>query len=435
MKSNRTVLGWALYDWGNSAFSPSAMNLLLPFYLKSVFPEEGALFPWFGGPAQLPSDVVWAYLVAGIAFASAVLSPILGAAADLRGTHKRGLLTFTLFGCVATAALALTGSLPLALGWIGIAVLCFSLSQVFYSSMLLDIAPKEEHDRVSSYGSAWGYAGGGTVMALCMFLLMFHQSLGLESVAAASRFAFVAIAGWWAFFTLPLLRWVPETVPAARESVEKVSVALSFKRLWQTLTHLRRYRQLLLFLIAYLLFNDGIQTVLNMAAPFAHRVLQMSEQSMAGCLLMVQGMALFGAILFGRLAGPLGAKRTITVTLTIWLGILLYAYRIQTQTEFWVMAALVGLVLGGTAPLARSMFAGFVPPDRAAEFFGFLTASSKFASFIGPLVYGMVLNATGDARPAILSMAVLFVFGILVLSQVDVEKGREEALVSVGSRQ
>jgi len=411
----RVVRAWCLYDWANSAFATTIMAVVLPTFYSSV---AGAGLP----PARATS--YWGYTnsiaMALVAFAA----PILGAIADHAGSKKRMLGAFASVGVLATALLYLvsTGDWLLASVLYVFGRIGFSGANVFYDALLPHVAKPDEIDQVSSAGYAWGYIGGGLLLAVNLAWILFPSTFGMADTEMASRVAFVSVAIWWALFSIPLFRHVPEPPASRRAHESRRYLRAAFQRLRYTFQHIRQYRELLKFLVAYWLYNDGVGTIITMAAIYGAE-LGIPSEHLIGAILMVQFVAAPFSFLFGWLAKKLGTKRSILLSLAIYGAISVMGYFVTNTWQFWVLAFLVATVQGGSQALSRSLFGAMSPKSRSAEFYGFYDISSKFSGIIGPSVFGFVGAAMGSSRYAILALVTLFVVGGYLLSRVDDQHG------------
>jgi MFS transporter, UMF1 family len=407
---------WAAYDWANSAFMTTVVAAVFPIYYDRVaaagLPEATSTFR-FGIATTIALSVV------------ALLSPILGALADAGGLKKRLLAFFAAIGIVATAGLSLVGrgDWALALGLFMLANIGMYGSLTFYDALLPHVARPHELDRVSTAGYALGYLGGGVLLALNLAWIQKPEWFGLPDAGVATRVAFVSVAVWWAVFTIPILRRVAE--PPGGDPA-RASVVQAIARLRQTLHELRRYRHAVLMLVAFMLYNDGIGTIIRMATLFGTQV-GIGQGSLIGALLLVQFIGVPAAFVFGAVARRIGAKTAVLASLVVYTVISVLAFRMRTGTDFFILAALVGLVQGGSQALSRSLFASLIPKDRAAEFFGFFAVFEKFAGIFGPLLFSVAVALTHSTRAAILSVIVFFVAGAALLVKVDIEAGRRAA--------
>jgi UMF1 family MFS transporter len=414
------VRGWLLYDWANSAMYVVIVTAIFPIFFSSVaaaeLPKEEALYRF-----SLATTI-------GLAFI-AVLAPILGAVADHSATKKRLLAGFMALGAAAVGAMALIhhGQWLFAAALFIVANIGVNGSFVFYDALLPHVAREGELDRVSSAGYALGYLGGGVALLLALLVIADPGRFGIADTYVAMRWSFLGVGLWWAGFSLPLFRWVPEP-PAAGAAVPLRELpAATLRRLSGTMHHLRRYRQALLLLVAVAVYSDGIGTIIRMAALYGAE-LGLSEGTLIGTVLAIQFVGVPCAFLFGWLGSRIGTKRALLVGLTIYCGISVYGYFVRTAVQFVGLGMMVALVQGGTQALSRSLFASFVPASRSAEFFGFFSVFEKFAGVLGPALVVGVVGMTGSSRNAILGVVVFFVVGGALLLRVDVREGQAAAL-------
>ncbi|HEY5672493.1 MAG TPA: MFS transporter [Malonomonas sp.] len=419
----RARFSWCLYDWANSAFATVILAAVLPVYFVSLVPEGGASLPLFGSH-QFSASSLWGYSVSLSMLVLAVSAPLLGSVADRHGWHKRLMLLFCLLGCGATALLSLTTTgdyLPAAglfiLGNIG-----FAASNIFYNAYLPLLVPANGIDRLSARGYAYGYIGGGLLLAIVFLLILKADLFGFADRGAATRFGFLLTSAWWLLFSVPTFRYLPKT-----EKKPVTSKTFSLKGYFELFRQLVNYRDLCLFLFAFLCYNDGIQTVISVSAVFAREELQLDHGTIIGCFLMIQFLAMPGALLFGRLAEKIGTKRAILLSLIIFTLVCFFAYRMNSPLEFWLIGAVIAIVLGGSQALSRSLFASMVPLEKSAEFFGFFTISSRFSSIFGPLLFALIADLTGSSRNSILALGIFFILGGLLLMLVNVQRGRDLA--------
>ena len=420
---------WAMYDWALSAMQTVVMAAVFPVYFVRVV---GADLPGSGGTQLLARTNAVALALA------ALLSPVLGALADSGAMKKRLLAVFTTVGVASTGGLFLVqrGDVAAAALLFGLCMIAGSACLVFYESLLPHVARAEEMDRVSTAGYAVGYLGGGLLATLNLAWIQWPERFGLPHGAGApeaartlpARLAFLSVAVWWLVFAVPLFLRVRE--PPRRlepgEAARASAVRVAFARLGSTLRELRGYRQAFLMLLAFLVYNDGIQTIIKMAAAYGSE-LGIGTGALIGSIVLVQFVGIPFSFLFGAVAGRIGAKRAIFAGLVVYAAIAVLGYRMRTASHFLVLALLVGMVQGGTQALSRSLFASLVPPHRSGEFFGFYSVFEKFAGLFGPLLFDLVIGMTGSSRNAILSVIAFFVVGAALLSRVDVEAGRRAA--------
>jgi MFS transporter, UMF1 family len=423
--NRRARLGWCLYDWANSAFATVILAAVLPVYFASLVPPTGAVVPLPWGARVMPASALWGYAISLSMLIVALAAPSLGALADRRGVRRRLLIAFCLLGSVATMLLALTGAGDYLLvgALFVIANIGFAAGNIFYNAFLPALASGPELDRLSARGYALGYIGGGLVLLAVFLMIQFAGRLGFSGPGAASRAGFLLTGVWWAGFALPTFAWVREEACPRNPA----PLVRGFRGYLHTLGEIRHFRDLALFLLAFLFYNDGIQTVIAVSAIFGREELALSRSTILGTFLMIQFVAMPGSLVFGRLAERWGAKRSVMLTLVLFLGVTGYAYRMQQGWEFWILGLVVALILGGSQAISRSLFAALIPPGKNAEFFGFYAISGKFAAILGPLVFAAIADLTGSTRLSILALSVFFLIGLGLLAAVDMERGKAKA--------
>ena len=358
-----------------------------------------------------------------------VFLPILGAIADYSHRKKQMLALFAYIGAFATMGLYFLQGTNYLLGGglFVLANLSFGASIVSYNSFLPDIASPEDRDRVSSVGWAIGYLGGGVLLALNLYLFSKADSFGLTS-AQAVRISLASSGAWWAVFTLIPLSTLRNRLPAKEPPAGQHFIATGFKQLRHTIGSARRYRQTLLFLIAYLLYNDAIQAVIALASLFGAEELKLEQSTLVQVILMVQFAAFFGSLIFNWVAKATGGKRAIIVSLIIWTGVLLYAYGLlQTKLQFFILGAVIAIVLGGSQALSRSVYSLMIPKGQEAEYFSLYEVSDKGTGWLAFLLFGLVRQFTGSYRIAILSLVIFFIVGLTLLFRVNVRQAAIEA--------
>jgi UMF1 family MFS transporter len=425
----RELRAWAMYDWALSALQTVITTAVFPIYFVSV---AAAHVPGDGGTQLYARANTIALLIV------AVLSPVLGAISDYAGAKKRFLAFFTLLGAAATASMFLVGrgDAGLASTLFVVALIGGSACLVFYEALLPHIAAPDEMDRVSTAGYAFGYLGGGLLLTLNLAWIQRPAWFGLPSGAGLTddqatlpaRLAFVSVAVWWLLFAIPLFRRVPEP-PRRLERDEGAGanpVVAAVHRVGETFRELRGYRQAFLMLVAFLLYNDGVQTIIKMATAYGTTI-GIGRGSLIAAVVLVQFVGVPFAFLFGWIASRTGAKRAIFGGLLVYVGISVLGYFMRTATHFFVLAILVGMVQGGTQALSRSLFASMVPPHKSGEFFGFYSIFEKFAGIFGPLLFDVTIAVTGSARNAILSVILFFAAGAALLARVNVAEGQQAA--------
>ena len=419
----RARLGWCLYDWANSAFATIVLAGILPVYFVRIVPETGAVLPFVDHTLQ--ASVLWSYSVSLSMFLVAVAAPYVGALGDRSGRHFELWAGFCLLGSLATSLLALTGygDYFLAAGLFVLGNWAFAAGNIFTNAYLPALSGDRGIDRLSAYGFGLGYIGGGIALLLAVLLIYYPETVGLTGQGAGTRAGFVLAGLWWAGFGLLSFYLMRGSLrlPQVR------AVPHGWLRYVRLFAELKSYPDLLLFLVAFLIYNDGIQTIITVSAVFAKDVLNLSTGTVLGCFLMVQFVAMPGSLLFGKIAERMGTKRAIVLSLLVFMGITVYAFFIHSALEFWIMGFAVALVLGGSQTASRSLFASMVPRGKYAEFFGFYTLSHKFSSILGPFLFALIADVTGSERTSILVLNLLFLIGISLLTKVDISRGRIRA--------
>ena len=398
-RSRRSILGWAFYDFAESAFATSILVAILPVYYLSIAPQGGIVVSF--GPIRFTTAAssLWAYTISFSTMLIALPSPVLGALADSGGRRKLFLGVFGYTGALFSALLVFvgTGDYLLASALFCVANIGSVGSSTFLNALLLDVAPPGKMDSVSGKGFAAGYLGGGTVFVINLLMISHPEWFGIPSQEWGIRLSFLVVGLWWALFSIPTMLWVRERPREERTHGSRI-VRDAFRTTWMTLRRITRFRDLSLYLLAFLVFNDGIQTVIVMAVPYAKETLRLDTTTLMGVLVLIQAIGIPGSLFFGWVAERLGSKQALLISLTIWSGVVIMAWRIASAVEFWVLGACVGLVLGGSQAISRSLYGALIPQSRAAEFYGFLAVSSRFSSFLGPLVFGLARDITGSMR-------------------------------------
>jgi len=434
----REIFGWMMYDWANSAFQTTVVTVLAGPYLtalaQSAVGDNGVVLR-IGPIVTVTAKSLFPYCIALSVFLQVFLLPVLGAVADY--THfKKGLMaTFCYIGAGATSLLFFVSGERYLLGALLLvgANLSFGASVVLYNAYLNDITTEDRRDEVSSRGYALGYLGGGLLLAANLALVAFAGSLGV-STGLAVRLSLLSAGLWWAGFAGVTFALLKPRAPSQRPAAARSPLVLAIAELRTTIRELRRLRQTLRYLVGYMAFNDGIQTVIAIASVFMAQELFVargrpaSESFLMGLILLVQFVAFFGSLVFERIAAAIGTKRAILLSLVIWTAIVVYAYGfLETVREAWVIGAVIGVVLGGSQALSRSLFSQMIPAGREASFFGLYEISERGTSWIGPLIFGIVVGATNSYRQAILSLIVLFLVGMIVLVATDTDRAVHDA--------
>jgi MFS transporter, UMF1 family len=430
-KNPGQVWAWATYDFANSAFATTIIAVIFNTYYAGVV-AGGPTGTMLGG-VRIPGATMFTLFVSLSMLLIAVASPILGALSDVSGLKKRMLGIHLTLGLISTALLYtvhagawLWGGLLFLVGQFG-----FAGGNVFYNAMLYDVADREDFGKVSGLGWAWGYIGGGLLLAINLVMLQFPHLLGLPKDYFSVQDCFLSVAIWWGLFSIPIFRAVPSARLTNRPALSQ-SFRAAIDNLKQVLPRLRTLPHFSRFFVAYLLYNDGIETVIVMAAIFGNQELHLTSAELIKFFLMVQFVAFFGSLFFGWLADKLGNRTTILISLVGWILIVLWGWKLgifgDAVREFWALGVLTALVMGGSQAASRSLQAMLIPESRSAEFFSFFGISGKFASAIGPLIFGAAVFVTGSLRLGILSLLVLFLSGFVILLSVNEEIGHRQAL-------
>lgn len=410
---------WAWYDWANSVYFTTVITAVFPSFF-ATYAAKGF------EPAQATAR--FGLITTASVAAVAIISPVLGALADYSGVKKRLLGIFMVIGVASCAAMAFIGE-----GDIGLAATLFFIgnigvsgSLVFYDSLLPHVARPEETDRVSSAGYAMGYLSGGVLLLINLGWILQPALFGFADTVSAIRASFVAVALWWAVFSIPLFRSVPEPPVEGSADPGASAIGAAFTRLGQTFRDIRRYRHAFLLFIAMLLYQDGIQTIIRMSSVYGAEI-GIEQTMQIAAFVMVQFVGIPCAFLFGALGSRFGTKRLIFLSIGVYIVAAALAYFMTSVVHFFLLAFLIATVLGGSQALSRALFARLIPPDRTSEFFGFYAVSERFATVFGPALFTISALLTGSSRSAILAIIGLFLAGAFVLSLVDEAAGTRAA--------
>jgi MFS transporter, UMF1 family len=425
-EDRRAIFGWAMYDWANSAFATTVMASFFPIFFKEY---------WTVGTDPVVSTAKLALANSAAGILVALLAPILGAIADRGEAKKHFLLFFAAVGIAATCALYLIprGSWETAAACYVLAMMGFSGSIVFYDSLLTTVAPETRRDFVSSLGFAMGYLGGGVLFALNVWMALSPATFGLRDGGHGVKLSFLSVGIWWAVFSLPLILLVRERTGAVNPPPSAV-IREGLCQLRDTFREIRHLKTIFLFLAAYWLYIDGVDTIIVMALDYGLSI-GLKAEDLIVALLITQFIGFPSALVFGRLGERMGAKRAILMGIGVYLFISIYGAFIVDKREFYILACIIGLVQGGVQALSRALYSRIIPADKSAQYFGFYNMLSRFATVAGPILIAstaLLARAMGypgstASRISIVSVAILFLAGGLVLRNVDEGKGKEEA--------
>ncbi|MER7210360.1 MULTISPECIES: MFS transporter [Streptosporangium] len=428
----RQQRGWYFYDWANSAFNSTVLTVFLGPYLTTIAENAAGGRPyvpvlWF----DVRPSAYYSFVVGAAAVLQIILMPVAGALADHTGRKKELMGLFAYVGAGATVGMWFVSDGRYLLGGVLfiVASLGFSTAFVVYNSFLPEISTADERDRVSARGWGFGYLGGGLLLALNLALFLGHETLGVSETDAV-RICLASAGLWWAGFTIiPMLRL---RNPGSAAGAHGTVVTGSFRQLGRTLAELRRYPLTLAFLVAYLIYNDGVQTVISFSATYADKELGLSQTSRIAAILMVQFVAFGGALLLGRLASSYGAKRVVMSALVAWMAVVGVAYFLPrgSALPFFALAFAIAIVMGGTQALSRSLFSHVIPAGKEAEYYSLYEISDKGSTFLGSFALGVALQLTDSYRLGVLSLLVFFLVGLVALGAINLPK----AIRAAGNR-
>lgn len=439
MQSNKkTVWGWVMYDWANSAFATTVMAGFFPIFFKHYWS--------YGVDVNLST----AQLGFGNSLASlfvALMAPFLGAIADKGSAKKKFLLFFAYLGVLMTAGFFLIhkGQWAMAIFVYVMGVIGFSGANVFYDAILPGIAGEDKIDYVSSLGFSMGYLGGGLLFLINVLMTLMPQNFGLPDAAAAVRFSFLSVALWWGLFTIFTIVWVPEDKTSVKAKSTESVITAGINQLLNTFKKVRHLKTVFIFLLAYWFYIDGVDTIIRMAVDYGLS-LGFESNDLIVALLIVQFVGFPAALLFGKLGERWGVRKAIYLAVAIYMGVTIWGTMMTRKEEFYVLAAVIGLVQGGIQALSRSYYSRLIPKNKAAEYYGFYNMLGKFAAILGPALLGIVgltvrrilmppaptaeqLTAVGQiaSRWSMGSILILFIVGVVLFYFVDEEKGKEQA--------
>ncbi len=412
---NKRTMSWAFYDWANSAFSTIVITAFFPILFGSY---------WFNGTGSENTTTPLGIANAVASLIVVILAPILGAIADRGGLKKRFLVMFLIIGVFFVSLLSFInqGQWQLALVVYVLSFVGFASANVFYDSMLVDVSSDEKLDITSALGFSLGYLGGGIALLGCVVFAS-PEKFGIERVTSVDEIVmvFVFVGLWWACFSIPLMLGVKESRPEQKIPLGQ-AISQGMKQLTHTFNEIRKLRVVFMFLLAYWLYIDGVDTIIAMAADYGFRI-GFDQGDLFMAFLVTQFVGFPAAILYGKLGEKLGAKSGLIIAIAVYVGVTIYAYFMDEVKDFYVLAIIVGLVMGGIQSLSRSFYARIIPKNKAAEFFGFYNMLGKLAAVLGPLLMAVISQATGSPRLSILSIIVLFIAGGTLLYFVDEKEG------------
>lgn len=405
---NKKVIAWALYDWANSAFALSVLAVLFPLFLGSY---------WSAGESGAVVTQRLAWITVGASVVVVLIAPLFGTIADTGGYRKRFLFALAMLGAASTAGLGFVdqGHWVVALLLYLLASVGYYSSTVFYDSLLIDVTEPRYYSFVSSLGFSIGYLGGAALLALHVLMLLSPQTYGFSDEAAVIKFAFITVGIWWAVFALPLLFVVPEG--KASKVLTESAVIAAYQELKSTILHIRKYRNVVVFLVSYWLYIGGVFTVIFMAVNYGQR-LGFSQQDLVTALMITNFAGFPATLVYGYFGHRFGAKNGIYFALAIYVGVSSWAVFMDDVRQFYIMAVIIGCVQGGVQSLSRSLYASLIPPNQPGEFFGFYNMLTKFAHVLGPALVGIAASMSDNPKVILLALLPLFIGGAMLLTVV-----------------
>jgi UMF1 family MFS transporter len=412
------IIAWCLYDWANSAYSTIYITVLVLYLQGAVLPGDAGLTAWGWG-------------IGITTLCSAILSPILGAIADAQANKRGFLFVTTMLGAGASALMFFgTPERPwLFVTLFLVANLNYELVQSFYNAFLPEIADDRRMSEVSAWGFGAGYVGGGLMLIVAVLIVRYGEAWGLPTDDHfLPRLCLLLMGAWWAVFSVPILVLVRDKMPPRQQGRSLVATAVGgLREVKHTLGAIRQYRMLAIFLIGFLIYNDGVMTVISQASVFAKNKFQMEDADLIPVFVMIQFVALPGAVFLGWFANRIGQKNALHVCLAVWVVVLISGFLIEQVWQFWAMAALTALVMGGTQSVSRTIMGLMTPEARTGEFFGFFNLSGKAFSMAGPILFTEILKGTGSANWAIVSLLLFFGLGWAIIAPLDIRRGQQQA--------
>ena len=406
-KLNKSAWSWALYDWANSAFATTVMAGFFPIFFKSY---------WASDLSDAESTFAIGSVNSLVGLLIAFSAPVLGAFADAGDSKRKFLFSFAFLGIITTGYLFFIpdSSWKLAVIFYGLGVIGFSGANVFYDSLLVTVSKEEERNRTSALGFSLGYLGGGILFLLNVIMFLYPNWFGLESQIDAVLWSFMSVALWWFIFSLPIYLNVKEpTQSSSGKSVNRI-ITEAFSSLVNTARSIKEYKSAVIFLLAYFLYMDGVDTIIRMATSYGSDI-GLSATSMIQALLLTQFVGFPATLVFGYYADKFGYKYSLSFAIIVYIFVVLFSSQMDTTLEFYVVACDVGLVQGGVQAISRSFFSTLIPTNKAAEFFGFYNFIGKSSVFIGPFMVSGIALVTGSPSYGILSLLILFIPGLILL--------------------
>ena len=408
-KLNKKAWSWAFYDWANSAFATTVMAGFFPIFFKSY---------WGGDLDPAQSTFAIGSINSFVGLIIAISAPVLGALADVGRVKKKFLFFFALIGILSTGYLFFIpeSSWKLAILFYALGVIGFSGGNIFYDALIIDISKPNERNRASALGFSLGYLGGGLLFLLNVLMYLNPDWFGLSSSIDAVLWSFLSVALWWFVFSFPLFFNIQEKKNIDKNILSSV-IKTAFSNLYQTGQSIRKYKSAVIFLMAYFLYMDGVDTIIRMATSYGSDI-GLTATSMIGALLLTQFIGFPATLIFGLYADKFGYKRSLTFAIIVYIGVVLFSSQMDTALEFYIVASVIGLVQGGVQAISRSYFSNLIPEDKAAEFFGFYNFIGKSSVFLGPFMVSGIALLTGTPGYGILSLLLLFIPGLILLWKV-----------------
>ena len=406
-KLNKSAWSWALYDWANSAFATTVMAGFFPIFFKSY---------WASNLSDAESTFAIGSVNSLVGLLIAFSAPVLGALADAGDSKRKFLFSFAFLGIIATGYLFFIpeSSWKLAVIFYGIGVIGFSGGNIFYDSLLVTVSKEKERNRVSALGFSLGYLGGGILFLLNVAMFLYPNWFGLENQIEAVLWSFLSVAVWWLIFSLPIYLNVKEPVQNTSKKQINTVIADAFENLLNTAKSIKKFKSAVIFLLAYFLYMDGVDTIIRMATSYGSDI-GLSATSMIQALLLTQFIGFPATLVFGYYADRFGYKYSLSFAIIVYIFVVLFSSQMDTALEFYIIASVIGLVQGGVQAISRSFFSTLIPENKAAEFFGFYNFIGKSSVFLGPFMVSGIALITGSPSYGILSLLILFIPGLILL--------------------